>query len=224
MTSDNKEAAPRVAKFTQPLIASVAAIVGFAAVYVMLAPHDNAPARLAGVSPVAAEAVAAPAEPSPVADGEALNTGEMSNFVFKSAPEPLDDVAFVDGDEKPMTLADFKGRVVLLNLWATWCAPCRKEMPGLDRLQAEMGSDQFEVVALSVDRAGVKASQKFLDQIAVKSLKTYVDATARVSKPLRVVGMPTTILIDREGREVGRLIGPAEWDTEEAKRLIKSVL
>ncbi len=224
MTSDNKEAAPRVTKYTQPLIALVAAIAGFAAVYVMLAPYDNAPARLAGVSPAAAEAVAAPADASPSAEGGPLNTGEMSNFVFKSAPEPLDDVAFVDGEEKPMTLADFKGRVVLLNLWATWCAPCRKEMPGLDRLQAEMGSDQFEVVALSVDRAGVAASQKFLDQIKVTSLKTYVDATAKVSKPLRVVGMPTTILIDREGREVGRLIGPAEWDTEEAKRLIKSIM
>ena len=131
------------------------------------------------MSPAAAEAVAAPAEASPSAEGEPLNTGEMSNFVFKSAPEPLADVAFVDGDGKPMTLADFKGKSVLLNLWATWCAPCRKEMPGLDRLQAELGSDKFEVVALSVDRAGVEASQKFLDQINVKSLKTYVDATAQ---------------------------------------------
>lgn len=224
MTSDNNEAAPRGSLTGRGLIAIGCAFAGLAAVYVMLAPDDNAPAHLSAVTPAAAEAAAAPAEPSPAAEGGALNTGEMSNFVFKSAPEPLEDVAFVDGDEKPVSLADFKGRVVLLNLWATWCAPCRKEMPGLDRLQAEMGSDQFEVVALSVDRAGVKASQKFLDQIAVKSLKTYVDATARVSKPLRVVGMPTTILIDREGREVGRLIGPAEWDTEEAKRLIRSVL
>ncbi len=224
MTSDNNHTSPRGSWAARRSIAVVCALAGLAAVYVMLAPDDNAPGQLAAAGPAVGEKVADIKAPAPEDGTAALSTGEMSNFVFKASPEPLDDVTFVDGDEKPVSLADFKGRVVLLNLWATWCAPCRKEMPGLDRLQAEMGSDQFEVVALSVDRAGVAASQKFLDQINVKNLVTYVDPTARVSKPLRVVGMPTTILIDRDGREVGRLIGPAEWDTEEAKRLIKSVL
>lgn len=155
---------------------------------------------------------------------EALNTGAVKAFVFKSAPEALEVVSFVDGAEKPVTLADFKGKTVLLNLWATWCAPCRHEMPALDRLQAKLADKPFEVVALSLDRSGVAASREFLEEIEAKNLKLYVDPTTRASKPLKVIGMPTTILIDAEGREVGRLVGPAEWDTEEAVRLISSVI
>src|SRR5262249_13752068 len=111
-------------------------------------------------------------------------------------------------------------KVVLLNLWATWCLPCRKEMPSLERLQAALGSDKFEVVALSVDRKGLEASKRFLDDIKVEKLGLYVDATARASSDLRVVGLPAMLLIDAEGGEIGRLLGPAEWDGEDAKRLI----
>ena len=132
--------------------------------------------------------------------------------------------AFTDAEGKPRTLADWKGRVVLLNLWATWCAPCRKEMPQLENLQKELGSDKFEVVALSVDRTGIAGAKKFLDQIKVERLGVYADATARAGSALRAIGMPTTLLIDREGREVGRLIGPAEWDSADAKRLIEAAL
>jgi thiol-disulfide isomerase/thioredoxin len=113
---------------------------------------------------------------------------------------------------------------VLLNLWATWCAPCREEMPSLDRLQKDLGSDKFEVVALSLDRKGAEASQKFLDETKVSSLKLYVDASAKQGTTLKIVGMPTTILIDKEGRELGRLAGPAEWDSEDAKRLITAAI
>ena len=156
--------------------------------------------------------------------GAALNSGQMTAFVFKKTPEPLPEVSFTDASGKAMTLAAFKGKTVLLNLWATWCAPCRKEMPDLDRLQKELGSDRFEVVALSVDRQGVEAARKFLDGIKVENLKLYIDPTARAATTLRAVGMPTTILINAEGREVGRLVGPAEWHSADAKRLIEASL
>jgi thiol-disulfide isomerase/thioredoxin len=148
----------------------------------------------------------------------------MAAFVFRKAPETLPEIKFQDAEGRERTLADWRGKVVLLNLWATWCLPCRKEMPSLDRLQAALGSDKFEVVALSVDRKGVDASKKFLDETKVERLGLYVDATARAISELRVVGLPATLLLDTQGREIGRLLGPAEWDSEDAQRLIRSVL
>ena len=153
-----------------------------------------------------------------------LSKGEMAAFVFKRSPEPLPEFTFVDGTGTERSLKDWHGRVVLLNLWATWCAPCRKEMPALDRLQQVLGSDRFEVLALSVDRGGTEKSQKFLDQIEVKALKLYVDPTGRATSLLKAVGLPATLLIDAQGREIGRLTGPAEWDSEDAKRLIQAAL
>jgi thiol-disulfide isomerase/thioredoxin len=97
-------------------------------------------------------------------------------------------------------------------------------MPALDRLQKELGSDSFEVVALAVDRGGVDAAKKFLDSIKVANLKLYADATTRSGSTLKVIGMPTTILIDKDGREIGRLPGPAAWDSAEAKRLVEASL
>jgi hypothetical protein len=96
-------------------------------------------------------------------------------------------------------------------------------MPALDRLQAELGSDTFEVVAVSVDKTGTEGAKKFLDQIKVTNLAVFADPTIRMGTTLKAIGMPSTLLIDREGREVGRLVGPAEWDSDEAKRLIKAV-
>jgi thiol-disulfide isomerase/thioredoxin len=160
----------------------------------------------------------------PVLGQGKLNSGHMAAFVFKPQPAEVPKLAFVDADGKARSLADWKGKVVLLNLWATWCGPCRKEMPDLDRLQAELGSDTFEVVALSVDRAGVAGSKKFLDQIGTKSLALYVDPTAKMASELRVVGLPATLLIDPEGREIGRLLGPADWASDDAKALIKSAI
>lgn len=202
------------------LIGALSAVTGFALVYVLfgqpqailVAPVPATKVETAPVPPTSAQSPAA---------GDKLNQGHMTAFVFKKAPEPLPEVSFTDGAGKAMTLADLKGRKVLLNLWATWCAPCRKEMPALERLQKELGSDKFEVVALSVDRGGIDASKKFLDQIKVTALKLYVDATGRANSTLKAVGLPTTLLIDEQGREIGRLVGPAEWDSEDAKRLVK---
>ncbi len=136
-------------------------------------------------------------------------------FVMLDPPKALPDVRFVDGDGRDRSLADFRGKVVLLNIWATWCVPCRKEMPTLDRLQDTLGSNDFEVVALSIDRGGPDVVRKFYGEIGVAHLAIHVDASGKAFRDLAVVGLPTTILIDRAGREIGRLVGPAEWDSPE---------
>ncbi len=198
------------------MAATLPAIAGFGAVYVIARSADNAAE--------AERQQIAQAAATPTSSSNPLSQGEMIKFVFKREPEALGDIAFLDGTGAAKTLADFKGRVVLLNVWATWCVPCRKEMPALDRLQKDLGSDKFEVVALSVDRGGVEASRKFLNSISVSSLKLYVDPTAKMSSPLKIIGMPTTLLINAEGKEVGRLTGEAAWDSDDAKKLIKAVL
>jgi len=109
----------------------------------------------------------------------------------------------------------------LLNLWATWCAPCRREMPDIDALQASYGGDNFVVVALSQDRKGVKAVQDFYRETGVKNLKIYIDQKARTARKLRAPGLPTTLLLDENGDEIGRLIGPANWNSVDAHRLIE---
>lgn len=217
------------------------AVIGFGAVYVTAGGTDNRkgepPVTVApraasaetrtepSSSTVLAQATTPAAAPLPAGPGRnPLSVGQMAAFVFKPAPEPLPKVTFVDASGKERTLDDWKGKVVLLNLWATWCAPCRKEMPGLDRLQSELGSDKFEVIAVSVDRTGTAGAKKFLDQINVGKLAVLADPTARMGTTLRAIGMPATLLLDAEGREIGRLVGPAEWDTPEAKALIQAAL
>jgi thiol-disulfide isomerase/thioredoxin len=148
----------------------------------------------------------------------------MAAFVFRKEPEALPAVKFQDGEGRERTLADWRGKVVLLNLWATWCVPCRKEMPALDRLQQELGSDKFEVVAVSVDRKGIEGARKFLGETKAGKLALYVDPTTRMLTDVKAIGLPATLLIDTQGREIGRLLGPAEWDSEDAKRLIRAAL
>jgi thiol-disulfide isomerase/thioredoxin len=155
---------------------------------------------------------------------QALAVGDMANF--RAAPEPAaaPDVAFEGGKGQTLTLADFEGRLVLLNLWATWCAPCREEMPALDRLQAALGSERFEVVALSVDLRGHDLARRFFAENGIDRLGFYIDPTARANVTLKAFGLPTTLLISPDGREIGRMVGPAEWDGEDAKRLIETAL
>ncbi|MBO0740984.1 MAG: TlpA family protein disulfide reductase [Hyphomicrobiaceae bacterium] len=201
--------------------AGLAAIAGFASVYVTLGRPDNAPVPAAQASAVeTAKPSAAPSGPG----SNALSQGQMAAFVFRAARQDLPEVKFEDAMGKERTLADWKGKVVLLNLWATWCLPCRKEMPALDRLQQELGSEAFEVVALSVDRTGRTGARKFLDEAKVAKLALYADPSARMASTLRAAGLPATLLIDREGREIGRLLGPAQWDGEDARRLIRWAL
>lgn len=155
---------------------------------------------------------------------ERHNKGKVAAFVYKRAPEPVPAFPFFDGAQQTRTIEAFKGKVVLLNLWATWCGPCREEMPALDRLQKEMGSDKFEVVAVSVDKNGVEKAREFMAGIDVNSLAFYADPTARAASKVKAIGMPATLLVDAEGREIGRLMGPAEWDSPDAKRLIEAAL
>lgn len=134
-------------------------------------------------------------------------------MTLHDAPRPVPELRFLDGNGRPLTLADFLDKVVLLNIWATWCGPCRAEMPTLDRLQATLGGPDFEVVALSIDRVGIEAVDRFYSEIGVKHLGRYIDVSAKAARELGAYGLPTTLLIDRDGREVARHVGPAEWDT-----------
>ncbi len=180
--------------------------------------------RKAGPAETAAETpgAAAPAPQGGVT--RELATGTLAAFLVRPERKALPDIAFEDGTGKPLKLSDWKGRVVLINLWATWCAPCRKEMPDLAALQKELGSDQFEVVAISVDRKGAEASTTFLKETGADNLKLYVEPTTRIVGELQSAGLPATILVDRQGREIGRLLGPAHWAAPEAVALVKAAL
>lgn len=205
---------------THILVAALSALLGFAAVYVTLPSHDNGAREAQGAS----AGPTAPLSKSSSGQVNSLSTGTMTAFVFRKTPEPVPEITFVDASGQERKLQDWKGKAVLLNLWATWCAPCRKEMPALDQLQKELGGERFEVVAISIDRSGIDGAKKFLDRIKIENLNVYADTSTRTGSQLKAVGMPTTLLIDAQGREVGRLAGPAEWDTPEAKRLVASVL
>ncbi|MFY9315398.1 MAG: TlpA disulfide reductase family protein [Burkholderiales bacterium] len=126
--------------------------------------------------------------------------------------EPLPELQFQDGAGRSRSLADFRGKIVVLNLWATWCAPCREEMPALDRLQMMLGGPDFEVVALSIDQQGPQVVRKFFDEMGIKALQPYIDPTAQAGFKVATRGLPTTVIVDRQGREVRRRVGPAEWD------------
>ena len=157
---------------------------------------------------------------NPVFAAEAAPQG----FILHPEPKPVPEIQFQDGEGRNLTLAAFRGKVVLLNIWATWCGPCRTEMPTLDRLQAKLGGPDFEVLALSIDRDGVPAITKFFDEVGVRHLAMYLDSSTKAAPALGAVGLPTTLLIDRDGREIGRLVGPAEWDSPEMVEFIRDQL
>lgn len=146
------------------------------------------------------------------------------NFIALEAPRPIAAIAFEDDRGRARSIGDFKGKVVLLNIWATWCGPCREEMPALDRLQALLGGPDFEVVALSIDRNGVDAVRKFYAEVGVRNLAIHLDPSGRSIRELSTVGVPTTLLLDREGRELGRIAGPAEWDSTESAGFLQRVM
>ena len=144
------------------------------------------------------------------------------DFIRWDSPRALPAVVFADENGREVTLEQFRGRVVLLNVWATWCVPCRKEMPTLDRLQAKLGGPDFEVVALSIDQDGIAAVRKFYQEVGIKHLRIYNDPTADATARLNILGIPATLLVDRAGREVGRALGPAEWDAPDVIELIRA--
>ncbi len=149
-----------------------------------------------------------------VAAGAYVSYRAQSSGPFGRAttPKPIPELRFVDAAGRSHTLAEFRGKVVLLNVWATWCEPCREEMPALDRLQARLGSDRFQVLALSVDQQGASIARKFYDEVGIKALTLYVDPTAKAAFVLDAPGLPATLLVDRAGREIGRHLGAVRWD------------
>jgi thiol-disulfide isomerase/thioredoxin len=157
-----------------------------------------------------------------------LLRGEVAALTPTKSPIPLTALAFRDGDGKERTLGDWKGKTVLLNLWATWCAPCKKEMPALDELQKALGGADFEVVAVNIDTRNPEKAKTWLTDTGIASLGYYADNSAKIFQELkekgRAFGMPTTILVDRNGCEVATLAGPAEWASGDALALIKAAL
>ncbi len=161
---------------------------------------------------------------APVSPLAAYVTGPIGNFQPASAPQPVPELEFHDGEGKTVHLSDFKGKLVLLNLWATWCVPCREEMPDLNELQGAMGSDKFQVLALSVDKDGLELARSFLKEVKADHLALYNDPTSGANFKVKGYGLPTTLLISPEGDELGRIVGPAEWNKPEAQALIEAAL
>ena len=155
---------------------------------------------------------------------DALRQGEMAKLVLHDEARPPIQEPFRDGAGAELRFANFAGKVVLLNLWATWCAPCRAEMPSIDRLAAEMAGDDLAVVALSTDRFGAERIQSFFDEIGVETLAIYQDKRSEVARAVGALGLPVTLILDREGREVARLTGDAEWDSPEARAFLSRLI
>ena len=153
-------------------------------------------------------------------------TAEASSydFAFPSAPAPVPDLVFVDASGRKVSLSDFRGRPIVLNIWATWCVPCRKEMPSLDRLQAKFDPSKLLVLTLSIDLKGASVVSPFYQELGLRSLGVYVDTTGGAASKLGMPGVPGTLLIDAEGREVGRKLGPAAWDSPEVAEVLRQHL
>jgi len=153
-----------------------------------------------------------------------LAHGEVAALTMATAPLRLPDLAFEDAEGKPRKLSDWRGRTVLVNLWATWCLPCRKEMPALENLQTRLGGPDFEVVAVNIDTRDTEKPKNFLKEVNLTRLNYFSDPKAKVFQDLkatgRALGMPTSVLVDGEGCEIATIAGPAEWDSEDAVKLI----
>ncbi len=205
------------------LAAAAGILVGAFAVYVTNGSDgNNGEAQVASADAAVCEARQETAN----AVGAAAS-GEVAAMMAASPPQSLSDLAFNAPDGQPMTLRDLSGKSVLLNLWATWCAPCRAEMPALDALQKEMGGDGFEVVAVNVDTGDDAKPKAFLAEIEVEALGYYRDNTLRLFNDLKkrglALGLPVPVLVDGDGCLLANMNGPAEWHSEDARRLIEAV-
>jgi thiol-disulfide isomerase/thioredoxin len=161
---------------------------------------------------------------SSISGSGGVEPSQNLQFSFLDRPVDLPEIRFVDGDGKGLSLHDFGGRPILLNIWATWCVPCRKEMPSLDRLQAKFDPSQFLVLTLSIDQRGIPAVKQFYQELGLKSLGIFVDQSGAVLGLVGAPGVPTTLFLNGEGQEIGRKIGPAEWDAPEAIALLRKHL
>ena len=157
-------------------------------------------------------------------DWQAAKDAGLVKLVPAEEPAPVSDIAFTDPEGGSHTLTDYKGKVVLLNFWATWCAPCREEMPSLDALQSEMGGEDFQVVPVATGRNAPDRIDAFYAETGLQNLPVLLDPRQQLARAMGVVGLPVTVLIDRDGNEVARLLGEADWTSEPAKAVIRQLL
>jgi thiol-disulfide isomerase/thioredoxin len=218
--NERKRAAPPAIYL---VAASLAAIAGFGTVYVSFAPSDNGRSAATETSGPAEEGARASkgTNTGPLAG---LNKGAMAPLLARPKPLDLPAFTFAAADGEAKSLADFRGKIVLLNIWATWCVPCREEMPALDRLETKLGGKDFQVVAVNIDKGGPDKAAAFLKETGATHLGLYTDPSGKLFSTLKTVGMPTTLVIDREGREIGRLVGPADWASPEAVAAIEAAI
>jgi thiol-disulfide isomerase/thioredoxin len=157
-----------------------------------------------------------------LADVAALRDGDMKKLAIHEAPVPIPEVGLVDAADAPHSLAEYRGKWVVLNFWATWCAPCRSEMPSLDRLQAAMPG--IAVIPVATGRNSVTGIEKFFAEEAIANLPILRDPTSELARGMSVMGLPVTVILNPEGQEVARLIGDAEWDSDSAKAIMAALV
>jgi len=155
---------------------------------------------------------------------EALRDGDMKKLVFHAEPKPVSEFAFLDESENDITLQAFQGKYVLLNFWATWCAPCRKEMPSLNALQHDFGGDNFQVVTLATGRNQPASIRRFFEQVGVDALPMYRDPKQTLARFMGVLGLPITVILNPEGQEIARLRGDADWNSDSARAIFSAML
>lgn len=153
-----------------------------------------------------------------------LRNGDMQKLVIHSAPKPVSDIAIVDQNGDGVSIKDYSGKVVLLNFWATWCAPCRAEMPSLDALQVELGGDRFDVLTVASGRNPVPMIQTFFKKENITHLPILRDPKQTFTRANGVFGLPTTLILDPQGQEIARMQGDADWNSDDAKIILKAIL
>jgi len=203
---------------------AMGAVVGAAGIYWKASPSGNAPAT---ESLVSADGAGCKADAEMLATLKPLAKGEVAAMSIREEPVVLPELEFVSEQGEALTLADFAGQTLLVNLWATWCAPCRAEMPALAELQSELGDDGFKVLAINIDTGDVSKPKAFLDEIGVANLGLYRDASMGVFNKLKkeslAFGLPVTLMVGKDGCMLGAMNGPAEWASDDAKALVEGL-
>jgi thiol-disulfide isomerase/thioredoxin len=222
MAEEKKSMFPALRLILLALVAG--ALAGAVAVYVTSRPAGNNQAEAPAASVSEADVAACTAKADKAKALAASATGDVAAMLAADPPQSLKALAFNAPDGRPMTLADRSGKTVLLNLWATWCFPCREEMPALNALQKEMGSEKFEVMAVNVDTGDDAKPKKFLSETGIDTLGYYRDNTLSLFNELKTrglaLGLPVTLLIDGDGCLLAHMNGPANWASDDAKKLI----
>ena len=203
---------------------ALGAAVGAAGIYGKALPSGNAPAA---ESLASAEGGTCDADPATLARLKPLARGEVAAMAVRETPASLPKLSFLSAEGDETGLKDFAGQAMLVNLWATWCAPCRAEMPALAKLQSDLGDDGFRVLAINIDTGDVAKPKAFLDEIGVANLGLYRDASMGVFNTLKkeglAFGLPVTLMIGKDGCLLGAMNGPAEWASDDAKALVAAL-